>query len=125
MDRAGVAAWLQRYVDAWKSYDREAITGLFGEEAEYRYHPYDEPVVGRSAIVDSWLDDLDEPGTYDAHYEPVAIEGDVAVARGTSTYFDDSGKVEKIYDNLYLMAFDEDGRCIDFTEWFMKRPDQP
>lgn len=122
MDLTEVATWLQRYIDAWKSYDRDQIGDLFGERAEYRYHPYDEPVRGRQAIVASWLHEPDPDGTYHARYEPVVVEGNVAVARGNSSYFDDSGNVEKIYDNLYVMAFDDDGRCVDFTEWFMQRP---
>ena len=28
---------------------------LFAEQAEYRYHPYDEPIVGRDAVVESWF----------------------------------------------------------------------
>ena len=41
MDRPVLQAWLDRYVQAWKSYDPDAIGALFGEDATYRYHPYD------------------------------------------------------------------------------------
>ena len=30
--------------------------------------------------------------------------------------------MEKVYDNCFVMRFDGDGRCREFTEWFMKRP---
>jgi ketosteroid isomerase-like protein len=132
MDRADVARWLDDYVEAWKTYDAERIAALFAEEVEYRYHPYNEPVMGRDAVIDSWLGEgeaegastRDEEGTYDASYEPVAVDGDVAVATGSSTYFEQpGGPIEKIYDNCYVMRFDADGRCREFTEWFMKRPD--
>ncbi len=71
MDAVTVAAWLAAYVDAWKSYDREAIGALFSDDVKYRYHPYDEPVVGRQAVVESWLGEgehedasaRDAPGT--------------------------------------------------------------
>jgi ketosteroid isomerase-like protein len=132
MERADVARWLDDYVEAWKTYDRERIAALFAEDVEYRYHPYDEPITGRDAVVESWLGEgehegastRDEEGTYDASYAPVAVEGDVAVATGSSTYFErPDGPVEKIYDNCYVMRFDTEGRCREFTEWFMKRPD--
>ena len=86
MERAELARWLTDYVEAWRTYDRERIGALFAEQAVYRYPPYDEPIVGRDAIVESWFDAPDEPGSYDAAYEPVAIDGDVAVATGSSTY---------------------------------------
>ena len=87
MTREDVAAWLDRYVAAWQSYDRDAIGDLFSEDAQYRYHPYDEPVVGRGAIVDSWLEEdrVDEPGSFEARYEPYAVDGDRAVVTGAST----------------------------------------
>lgn len=122
MEQQEVTQWLERYVDAWKSYDRDDITELFSDDAEYRYHPYDEPLRGRDAIVESWLEEPDPPGTYDARYEPIAIDGDVAVATGTTTYYDDQGSVERIYDNCFVMRFERDGRCREFTEWYQKRP---
>jgi ketosteroid isomerase-like protein len=122
MNREDVDRWLERYVAAWKSYDRSAIGELFSEDATYRYHPYDEPVGGREAIVESWFEDPDEPGSFDASYESYAVDGDRAVAVGSSTYFDAGGSVEKVYDNVYLLRFAGDGRCAEFTEWFMKRP---
>jgi len=132
MDREGVARWLSDYVAAWKSYDPEAIEALFSDDVAYRYHPYDEPVEGRRAVVESWLgegshegaSERDEEGTYDAAYEPVAVDGDVAVATGTSTYTTDpGGPVDKVYENCFVIRFDAAGRCREFTEWFMRRPD--
>src|SRR6266536_6331687 len=50
VDKAGVDRWLQAYVDAWKSYDRDQIGDLFAEDVQYRYHPHDDPVTGREAV---------------------------------------------------------------------------
>jgi hypothetical protein len=122
MDREAVSSWLERYVAAWTSGERAEIESLFSEGAEYRYHPYDEPVVGRAAIADSWLEEPDEPGSFDASYECYAADGEAAVAIGTSTYFTADGEVDKVYDNAFVLRFDGDGRCSDFTEWYMKRP---
>ena len=122
MERAQVTEWLRRYVEAWTAYDRDRIGALFSEDAEYRYHPYDEPVRGRGAIVESWFEEPDEPGTFEARYEPVAIDGDVAVAVGTSTYRDADGTVDRIYHNAFVLRFDGEGRCREFTEWYLKQP---
>jgi ketosteroid isomerase-like protein len=131
VDTATVAAWLDAYVAAWKSYDPEAIGALFTDDVKYRFHPYDDPVEGREAVVESWLGEgehegapgRDEEGTYDASYRPIAVDGDVAVASGSSTYTrGPGGPIDEIYDNCFVMRFDADGRCRDFTEWFMKRP---
>jgi hypothetical protein len=118
MDRSSLQAWLDRYVEAWRSNDPGQIGSLFTADAEYRYHPYDEPIRGREAIVASWLEEPDEPGSWRASYEPFAVEGDAAVAVGTSTYLTAEGSVDRVYHNAYVMRFDADGLCRSFTEWF-------
>jgi hypothetical protein len=122
MHREDVSAWLERYIAAWKSSERGEIEALFSTDARYRYHPYDEPLVGQAAIADSWLNDPDEPGRFDASYECFAADGDAAVATGTSTYFDSDGEVDRVYDNVFVLRFDAEHRCSDFTKWYVKRP---
>ena len=51
MDRAGFAAWLERYVDAWRLNDALAIGDLFSADVRYAFDPFDEAVVGRAAVV--------------------------------------------------------------------------
>jgi hypothetical protein len=55
VDRAGAQAWLDSYVAAWLSYAADDIRALFTEDIAYRYHPCDNPIVGREAVVASWL----------------------------------------------------------------------
>ncbi|MEA2635226.1 MAG: hypothetical protein QOH92_1993 [Chloroflexota bacterium] len=126
LTRETVAAWLRAYVRAWETYDPDTVADLFAEEATYAYHPFDEPIRGRLAIVASWLEGKDPTGTYEARYEPVAIDGNVAVAHGQSRYFKDASKVELVreYDNIFLIEFDDHGRCRSFREWYMRPPGQ-
>jgi ketosteroid isomerase-like protein len=131
MDHHSAQAWLEDYVEAWRTYDPERIRALFADDVAYRYHPYDEPVVGADAVVASWLGESDgegassrdAPGTYDASYAPVAVDGDTVVARGTSTYWrEPGGPVDQVYDNCFLLRFDDAGRCLEFTEFYVRRP---
>ena len=130
MTREEVNRWLGRYIEAWKTYDRGKVEALFAEDISYRYHPYDDPIEGRDAVVESWLNagessdssSRDEPGTYDAFYRCVAADDDMAVAIGSSSYRDSpDGPVVRVYDNCFVMRFDDEGRCREFTEWFMQR----
>ncbi|HET7026650.1 MAG TPA: nuclear transport factor 2 family protein [Candidatus Limnocylindrales bacterium] len=128
MTRDDVQGWLDRYIAAWRTYDRAAIGALFSADAEYRYHPWDAPLVGRDEIVRSWIEPegpnsaRDEPGTYEASYEPFAVDGHGAVAIGWTTYLGAGGEVERTYDNCFLLRFADDGSCRSFTELFMLRP---
>jgi ketosteroid isomerase-like protein len=120
-----VSRWLDDYVKAWHSYDPAAIGALFSDDATYAWHPWEtgEDVArGREQIVKAWLDNQDKPGTYQAEYRPLAIDGDLVIAAGQTRYYDTSGKLERHYDNLFVTRFDDGGRCQEFTEWYMKRP---
>ena len=119
MDHVAVQQWLDRYVDAWRTYDREAIGDLFTPDAQYRYHPWDEPVRGREAIVASWTEDPDDPTVWDASYTPYAVEDRRAVATGVSKYDDGDGKRE--YHNVFLLEFAPDDRVSSFTEVYATR----
>jgi hypothetical protein len=130
MDHHSAQGWLDRYVAAWLSYEPQDIAALFSEDVAYRYHPSDEPIVGRLEVVAAWLGESgadgvstrDAPGTYEAAYSPVAVDGDTVVATGTSRYREvPDGPVVRIYDNCFVMRFDGDGRCSQFTEYYNRR----
>jgi ketosteroid isomerase-like protein len=131
VNRAGAQAWLDSYVAAWLSYDEDDIGALLSDDIVYRYHPYDDPIVGREAVVASWLGESDSegastrdaPGTYSASYAPVAVDDDVVVATGTSSYREQpDGPIVRTYCNCFVMRFDSEGRCREFTEYYMRRP---
>jgi len=125
MTHDDVQIWLDRYVAAWSSYDANAIGELFAEDAEYRYHPYDdEPVTGREAIVENWLENRDEPGTWEAHYDVWTVDGERASAIGESRYTNPDGSFRTLFYNNWLLRFDGHGRCVEFVEYYMELPER-
>lgn len=122
MNRSDVQQWLDRYIEAWRSNDAELIKPLFSDDAVYRFRPYDDPertFSGNAAIVESWLDDTDAPDSWEAKYEPYAVDGDRAVAVGLSRYRATDTEPERTYHNAYLLRFAPDGRCSEFSEYYM------
>ena len=122
MDHTAFRAWLDRYVDAWRLLDPVAIGDLFSAYVRYAFDPFEEAVVGRPALVASWLADPDEPGSWEADYEVLAIDGDVHVAHGRTRYLtDDRAGVDREFANIFVCRFDDEGRCREFTEYYMRR----
>ena len=122
MNRETVQAWLDKYVEAWRTYEPTQIGDLFSEDALYFYSPWDEdcPLRGRKAIVADWLAEPNAAGSWEARYVPIAIEGNTGVAQGRTRYLRPDGSVERQFDNIFVLQFDDDGRCTRFTEWFMQ-----
>jgi ketosteroid isomerase-like protein len=119
-----VQRWLDGYVAAWQTYDPIQIGDLFAEDAVYHRNPRSTSAKGREAIVSFWVADkeLDMPGLYGGHYVPVAIDGNLALAYGTTEFFDEDGALDTVYRNAWLLRFDDDGRCCEFHESYTGPP---
>lgn len=123
--RVALADWLDRYEQAWRTNDPDLIGDLFTEDAVYRWHPWEEPADGadgREEIVEGWLTEPDDPADWTLECEPVAVEGDIAVARCETRYRATARGPARVYHNIWVMTLDDDGRCSDFVEYYMKEP---
>jgi SnoaL-like domain len=119
-DLAGrLRTWVGAYVEAWNSNDPAAIGALFSQDAAYYTEPFSSPWRGRDEIVRRWLDRKDAPGQTEFRWQPVAVAQDVAVIQGETVYRDPP----RTYSNLWVIRLDAEGRCAEFTEWWMQHPD--
>jgi uncharacterized protein (TIGR02246 family) len=122
MDDATLSEWMKGYIRAWNSNDADHIGSLFADDARYYTAPFRPPWMGREDIVQGWLNRKDEPGQTDFTWEPLLVSGDLAVIVGVTTYHATGSEPETRYSNLWVLRFDVDGRCSEFTEWWMQHP---
>ncbi len=113
--------FLDGYLDAWRTVDLDRVRSLFAVDAVYKGRAYDpEPDLGVDAIVAMWDDERDAPGTWSYDGGVVEMEtADSAVIRGVTTYTD--GPKKGVYDNLWLVRFDGEGRATEFWDWWVAR----
>lgn len=126
MNREAVQDWLDRYVAAWRANAREPVEALFTEDVTYRFVPWGEGrnvARGRDAVVDAWLEEADDPTNWEASYAVFAVDGDRAVATGTSRYAATDTEPARTYHNVFLLEFAPDGRCRSFSELYMLEKD--
>jgi hypothetical protein len=125
MDREAVQDWLTRYVEAWRGNAHEPIEALFTDDAVYRYRPYggdEHAAVGLAEVVESWLEEPDAPDSWEAEYRVFAADGERAVAVGSSHYRAVGDEPARTFHNCFLLRFAADGRCSEFTEFYMEEP---
>ncbi len=111
-------SWIQGYIHAWTTNDAEDIGRLFAKEADYYTGPFDAPWQGRDAIIAGWLDRRDDFRNVRFRYEILAVENDVGVMRGWTTYL---GRPLREYSNIWVVRFDGRELCTEFTEWWIER----
>jgi SnoaL-like protein len=122
LDRTAFASWLTAYERLWRTPGTAGLSTLFARDATYRHSPYEKPVTGLPDIAADWergRDGADEAFTLSS--EIVAVDGDTGVARVAVSY----GPPEnQDYLDLWVVRFDDTGRCVAFEEWPFW-PDQP
>jgi ketosteroid isomerase-like protein len=121
-DRAMVNQWLAGYEAAWRAPGTGHLMEIFTEDASYRQSPYQEPVVGLTAIGRMWDAGRDGPDeVFTLATDIVAVDGSTAVVRAEVYY---GNPVSQEYRDLWVMRLVDDGRCSRFEEWPFW-PEQP
>jgi len=115
IDAEMVQRWLDAYTHAWMTYDPDEIAALFTDDAQYRWHPWDEGedvARGRSHIVAAWRENRDPTGTYRGEYRPLLVKDSMAIAVGVSSCYTDQTQRElkRAYHNLWVLHFTDEGQ---------------
>lgn len=105
------------YVRAWTSVDPDDIAELFTPDAVYDPQTGDGEWEGRDEIVARWIQGAEEDGPdWEFEWRPLVEADDVAVVTAHTRYLDPPAS----YRNLFVIRFDQSGRCRDFTEWWIE-----
>lgn len=121
MDRTDVTRWIDSYETAWRTPGTAVLAELFTADATYRQGPYRDPVTGLPAIAEMWDAERDGPGEgFDMVAEVLAVEGGTAVARVSVRYH----RPVREFLDLWVLRFDDEGRCRAFEEWPFAPPGQ-
>jgi hypothetical protein len=108
--------WMDQYVLAWSSNDSEHIRALFTDEAVYDPQVAGGEWEGIDEIIARWQEIDDSEENWDFQWLPLVETDDIAVITGRTNYFEPPAT----YRNLFVIRFADDGRCYDFTEWYIE-----
>lgn len=104
------------YVLAWSSNEREHIEAIFTPDAVYDPQTADGEWEGIDDIVHRWQEMADSEDNWDFEWLPLVETDDLAVITGKTNYFEPATS----FRNLFVIRFAPDGRCYDFTEWYIE-----
>jgi len=122
VDREAVARWVGAYEHAWRTAGTDQLGELFTPDVSYRPSPWKPALKGLEALAPFWeaaRDGPDEPFTLTS--DIVAVDGNTAVVRLSVDY---QGADTTRWRDLWVLEFDDRGRCASFEEWPFS-PNQP
>jgi hypothetical protein len=108
--------WMDRYVLAWSSNDPDHIAALFTPTAVYDPQTADGEWEGLDEIIERWIEIDDREDNWDFEWMPLVENDEIAVVTCRTRYYDPPAS----FRNLFVIRFDEEGLCYDFTEWYIE-----
>jgi ketosteroid isomerase-like protein len=110
------AEWIEAYGRAWEARDAEAAGELFTEDAIYRVHALQPPLVGRARVIDYWSSvTATQSGVRVRFGEPI-VSGSRATVEWWTNLAADGAQVT-LFGSL-LLRFAPDGRCEELREYW-------
>lgn len=115
MDRDDVRAWVEAYERVWRTAGTNALAELFTPDVTYLPSPWATPIRSLVRLAEFWDRERDGPDeVFALTSSVVAVDGDTAVVRVAVDYGD---PVTSRWLDLWVLRFDEAGRCQAFEEW--------
>lgn len=110
--------WMEAYGEASRENNPRASADLFSREAKYYETPFAGPMIGREAIYDYWRNGAKRLKDKESTYDILAVRENLGIARWQSKFtVIETGKRFDL-DCIFLVAFDHDGLCQTFREWW-------
>lgn len=110
--------WLEVYSLASRANDPRESSELFAQEAKYYETPFDEPMCGREAIYRYWEMGAQKFKDKTSSYEVLAVKGNLGIARWKSKFTNIETAKRLTLDCLFVVEFDDAGKCSLFQEWW-------
>lgn len=120
---AGLTEWLDAYGHAWQERDPDAIAGLFTEDATYQWGPFGRRLRGRVMIREAWAEALETQANVAFSYEVLTASARGGIARWSCELDDPVNRVQIHLEGIFRLAFDEQGLCRSFEEWWNSKSD--
>jgi hypothetical protein len=116
--------WLDRYADAWRHGDPEAVDDLFAPGARYQESPFAEPIEGVEAIRAYWARGVAHSRA-DVVYEAqaLAVGEEAGVAHWRAEFTSEPAEHRVVLDGVLAATVGGDGRCTSFREWWHRLED--
>lgn len=113
-------SWLEAYGCAWMARDAQAAANLFTEDGTYQVTPFVEPMRGRSAILDYWVQVTGTERDVQFGYEILDVTEVAGIARWWASFLIVPQGLQTKLDGIFLINLDDDGRCKALREWWHK-----
>ncbi|HEX7081354.1 MAG TPA: nuclear transport factor 2 family protein [Gammaproteobacteria bacterium] len=113
--------WLARYGEAWETRDADAAARLFARDALYFETPFADPFRGPEGVRSYWSSVTKDQREIRFESKVVGVLGRTGVARWSAKFKLASTGAAAELNGIFLLEFDDAGRCTSLREWWHAR----
>jgi hypothetical protein len=101
----------------WEARDPETVVNLFRADAEYREHPFDDPLLGSNAIRARWNEIAATQAHVDFEPERIWVSGTTVLASWHAAYTRRATGDRIRQRGFMTLELDDDGAVWRFRQW--------
>jgi uncharacterized protein (TIGR02246 family) len=117
-----IRMWLDAYGRAWETRDAQAVGELFAEDATYQETPFVEPMRGRAAIREYWVNAVVRTQEQIRFgYQILAVAEDSCIAHWWASFVRVSTQTQVKLDGIFLLTFTPGNLCSELREWWTRK----
>ena len=117
--------WMESYGRTSEENDPRASANLFAQDAVYYENPFAEPIVGRDAIYDYWLQGAQTLKEKETTFHVFSVKDNLGIARWNAKFSVVASDKRIALDCLFVVEFDANGLCRTFREWWHSQEEMP
>lgn len=121
IDHAAAGDLLDRYRQAWESFDGDGWVALFTDDAEYHEDPFEPPIVGHNALRAYLLEAAAAQDQVEMTVERHWVVGPTVLAAWHASFIRRPGRERVRIAGFMTLEIAADGRVARFREWWHKR----
>jgi hypothetical protein len=125
MTRDAFGAWLDALGRAWEAEDGRAFARLFAEDVAYQVTPFEEPMRGRTAILDYVSEATRTQDQICFEHEVLGVDEGRGIAHWRVSFVLVPSQRRVELDGIFVVCLDTGGRCTVFREWWHQRESEP
>jgi ketosteroid isomerase-like protein len=121
LDHASGGDLLDRYRRAWETFDGDAWTNLFTEDAEYHRDPFEPPMVGSNTLRAYLLQMAGSQDQVEMTVERHWVVGATVLAAWHASYVSVPSRARVRLAGFMTLDVSDEGRISRLREWWHRR----
>lgn len=121
MNEINLEKWLKTLGEAWVTKNPELTGSICADDVKYYEHPFEEPRVGRKAVVEEWQNVPNSQKDITFDFDIIGITNDTGVAHWRAEFTRVPVGKRDILDGIFTVKLNERGLCTEFHMWWVTK----